>query len=138
HECGARRAQRDRGPAGRPAQATAGAGGGWQRYAVRGWRKPAVPPRSGGRMVTSPAGGPKAVLVTGAARRGGRAIAEALAADGWFVCIHCNRSVEDAAAVQAGIAARGGRAAVFTADLTDVAATERLVPEAAAASGGLT
>lgn len=89
-------------------------------------------------MVTSPAGGPKAVLVTGAARRVGRAIAEALAADGWFVCIHCNRSVEDAAAVQAGIAARGGRAAVFTADLTDVAATERLVPEAAAASGGLT
>ena len=38
----------------------------------------------------------KSVLVTGAARRIGRAIALDLAKSGWSVAIHCNRSIEAA------------------------------------------
>ena len=37
----------------------------------------------------------KAVLITGAARRIGRALALDLAADGWDVAIHCNRSRDE-------------------------------------------
>jgi len=58
---------------------------------------------------------PKTALVTGAARRIGRAIAEDLAAAGWSVVVHYNRSADDAAAVVAGIEDAGGRAAALPA-----------------------
>ncbi len=74
-------------------------------------------------------------LVTGAARRIGRAIAFALAEDGWSVAVHHNSSSDDASDVVAGIEARGGRACALHADLGDVAGTEGLVPAAASALG---
>lgn len=71
------------------------------------------------------------VLVTGAARRIGRALAENLAAAGWRIAIHCNKSVADADAVAAKIKADGGECAVIAADLADPAAVSDLVARAA-------
>jgi NAD(P)-dependent dehydrogenase (short-subunit alcohol dehydrogenase family) len=77
-------------------------------------------------------------LVTGGARRIGRAIVERLARDGWAVAIHCRRPDDDAERLRAGIVAEGGRAAVVTADLADPASVARLVPDAAALLGPVT
>lgn len=68
-----------------------------------------------------------AVLVTGAGRRIGAAIAEALGADGWFVYVHYNRSAEDAEKVAAAIRAGGGAAEAIGADLADAGAASALV-----------
>ncbi|MFI5012939.1 MAG: SDR family oxidoreductase [Hyphomicrobiales bacterium] len=83
-------------------------------------------------------GSPKAALVTGGARRIGRAIVEALAAQGYAVAIHCRRSRAEAEALASGISAKGGRAQLITGDLADTLEIARLVPEAAAAVGPLT
>lgn len=80
----------------------------------------------------------RGALVTGAARRIGRAIAEGLAADGWHVAIHYNDSAEDAAAAVAAIEAAGGKAVGLAADLADAQAIPDLVARAAEATGGLT
>lgn len=74
-------------------------------------------------------------LVTGGARRIGRAIVEDLAAHGFAVAIHCNRSRIEADALAAKIIAGGGRAAVVAADLTDMDAVDDLVGQAQAALG---
>ena len=79
----------------------------------------------------------RAALVTGAGRRVGRAIAEALAADGWFVCVHYNGSGDEAESLVRSLRARGASAAALQADLGDTAATEGLIDAAAAAAGGL-
>jgi NAD(P)-dependent dehydrogenase (short-subunit alcohol dehydrogenase family) len=76
-------------------------------------------------------------LVTGAGVRLGRSIAETLASDGWFVAVHHNRSADGAAEVVDGITAAGGRAVAIAADLSDAAATERLIATADEATGGL-
>jgi NAD(P)-dependent dehydrogenase (short-subunit alcohol dehydrogenase family) len=80
---------------------------------------------------------PRAALVTGAAQRIGRAIALALAADGWAVAVHYRASRAPAEALVAEIAGSGGRAVALDADLADEAAVARLVPRAAAALGPL-
>jgi NAD(P)-dependent dehydrogenase (short-subunit alcohol dehydrogenase family) len=80
----------------------------------------------------------RAALVTGAAKRIGRAIALRLADEGYAVAVHCRRSRADAQEVQAAIERSGGRAAIVQADLADIAAVERLVDEASAALGPLT
>lgn len=77
-------------------------------------------------------------LVTGGARRIGAAIVEALAAAGYSVVIHANRSVAEAEALAAAIAARGGRAAVVRADLAEPAEVDGLIAVAAGAFGPLT
>lgn len=77
-------------------------------------------------------------LVTGSARRIGRALSLSLAAQGYAVALHCNRSRADADALAAEISGRGGRAAVFGCDLADAAAVERLVPDAASSLGPVT
>jgi NAD(P)-dependent dehydrogenase (short-subunit alcohol dehydrogenase family) len=74
-------------------------------------------------------------LVTGGARRIGRAIVEDLAANGFAVAIHCNRSREEAGRLAAEIRAKGGQAAVVQADLTDMADADGLISAAAAALG---
>lgn len=76
-----------------------------------------------------------ATLVTGGARRIGRAIVEDLAAHGYPVAIHCNRSGEEAEAVAAAIRSRGGRAAVVRADLAERKQIEGLVGKAAESLG---
>jgi len=74
-------------------------------------------------------------LVTGAARRIGRAIALDLARQGWNVAVHCHRSEADAQATVAEIERSGGRAAVLRADLTRDDQARSLVAHAAAALG---
>jgi NAD(P)-dependent dehydrogenase (short-subunit alcohol dehydrogenase family) len=70
----------------------------------------------------------KLVLVTGAARRLGRAIALELAAHGWDVAVHYHRSQSDATHTAAALREAGARAETFGADLSDEASCEALVP----------
>jgi NAD(P)-dependent dehydrogenase (short-subunit alcohol dehydrogenase family) len=79
-----------------------------------------------------------AALVTGAARRIGRALALDLAAQGYDVAVHHRSSAADAQAVVAEIAAQGRRAVALAADLADEDAAARLPGTAAAALGPLT
>lgn len=65
-------------------------------------------------------------LVTGAARRIGRAIALDLAANGFDVAIHCWGSRDEADEVAREVVALGGRAAVLEADLSDIPASRDL------------
>ncbi|AEH89624.1 SDR family oxidoreductase [Mesorhizobium opportunistum] len=76
-----------------------------------------------------------AALVTGGAKRIGKAIVEDLAGHGFAVAIHSNRSHDEADALAAGINRSGGRAAVVAADLTDMDAVSDLVGQAEAALG---
>jgi NAD(P)-dependent dehydrogenase (short-subunit alcohol dehydrogenase family) len=78
---------------------------------------------------------PRNALVTGGARRLGRAIALGLAREGFDVAVHCGSSVEEAGDVQAEILALGQRAVVLPADLGDEAQVERLIPAATEALG---
>lgn len=77
-------------------------------------------------------------LVTGAARRLGRAIALDLAASGFKVAVHYHASSADALAVVAEIEANGGEAAAFAADLARPGAPEPLIESCAAALGPIT
>lgn len=77
----------------------------------------------------------RTALVTGGALRIGRAIVEDLAAQGWAVAIHHNRSGDAALALAAEIAARGGRAATVAGDLADLAAPAAIMAAANAALG---
>ena len=74
-------------------------------------------------------------LVTGAARRIGRALAVALAGEGVRVVLHHRRSGAEAVDLAAEIAAAGGRAWPLAADLADPEATAGLLPEAARLAG---
>ena len=73
---------------------------------------------------------PRAALVTGAAKRLGRAIALGLARDGWDVAVHYGHSRDDAQAVVDEIAALGRRAVAVQADLADEAATGAMFDDA--------
>ena len=66
-------------------------------------------------------------LVTGAARRIGRAIALGLARAGWDVAIHFHRSEVDAESLRAEIVALGRCAITVRADLANVAEVEALI-----------
>ena len=80
----------------------------------------------------------KNVLITGGARRIGRAIALGLAEDGWGVAIHYGHSADDANQTVQDIVSQGGRAAAFQADLADVSALSPLVDTARTEMGPLT
>ena len=80
---------------------------------------------------------PKAALVTGAAKRIGRALALDLAARGFAVAVHYAGSEREAAEVVRTIEAAGGRAAALQADLAREADSERLIERAAQRLGPL-
>jgi len=80
----------------------------------------------------------KGALVTGAAIRVGRALAMALAADGWFVFVHHHRSTAEARQTVADIAAAGGRAKAVRADLSSARQAEALVDKCRARGVELT
>ena len=77
-------------------------------------------------------------LVTGGAKRIGKAIVEDLAAHGFAVAVHANNSLTEADALAARIREAGGRAAALAADLTDMDAVGDLVGRAGAALGPVT
>lgn len=78
---------------------------------------------------------PRVAIVTGGGQRIGRAIVLALTAAGWAVAVHHNRSADAATTLAAEIAAAGGRALAFGADLSDAAAAEGLPARVADAMG---
>ncbi|MFQ5468239.1 MAG: SDR family oxidoreductase [Kiloniellaceae bacterium] len=78
---------------------------------------------------------PRTALVTGAARRIGRAIALDLARGGWAVAVHHRTSRAEARDVVASIEASGGRAVALEADLAREAETEALIRRATDALG---
>jgi NAD(P)-dependent dehydrogenase (short-subunit alcohol dehydrogenase family) len=83
-------------------------------------------------------GSARAALVTGAARRIGRALALDLTTQGFDVAVHYGRSHDEAQAVVAAILAQGRRAVALAADLADEAQTARLLGAAATALGPIT
>lgn len=79
----------------------------------------------------------RVALVTGAGRRIGQAIAVALGARGMRVVVHYNGSAKGAHDTARLIQDAGGRARIVQADLSDLAAAERLVDRAVDAEGEL-
>ena len=75
------------------------------------------------------------VLVTGAGRRLGRAIALDFANRGWRVGVHYGSSAAEAKALAAEIERMGGKAATLEADLASVAALDPLMQACAEALG---
>jgi NAD(P)-dependent dehydrogenase (short-subunit alcohol dehydrogenase family) len=68
----------------------------------------------------------KVVLVTGGARRVGRAIVTGMAADGARLAVHHYASEDDAATLEAELRRAGREAALFEADLRDPAQIQEL------------
>ncbi len=77
------------------------------------------------------------VLVTGAAKRLGRAIALNLAQNGWQVAVHCHHSVAQAQATADECSAHTPGSAIFQADLSNEAATSQLVGQVVGVMGRL-
>lgn len=80
-----------------------------------------------------PAAKPGTVLITGAARRIGRAIALDMARAGWAIGIHYRKSRPDAEALSAEIVALGGNAALLEGDLSQFRCLEGLVADCSSA-----
>jgi NAD(P)-dependent dehydrogenase (short-subunit alcohol dehydrogenase family) len=81
---------------------------------------------------------PRTVLVTGAAKRLGRAIALDLASAGWNVAVHYNNSDKDAEETADGVLKHGVRAALLKADVSREEETRVLIARATAALGPVT
>jgi NAD(P)-dependent dehydrogenase (short-subunit alcohol dehydrogenase family) len=75
-------------------------------------------------------GAPRAALVTGGARRVGRAIARDLADHGWDVAVHHHSSADEAGRLVGEIEASGRRAVALRADLAQEAEAAGLVARA--------
>ena len=85
--------------------------------------------------MTLPSSTPRTVLVTGAAKRLGRAIALDLAAHGWQVAVHYRGSEADAIETAAACARLSGTSGHFDADFQDEAAVRALLPRVIAQFG---
>src|SRR6516165_6388551 len=79
-----------------------------------------------------------AVLVTGGAKRLGRAIALHLGKAGWSVAVHYNRSQADAEETVAALHRMGAHAAALNADFSLEDDTQRLIERARESVGPLT
>jgi len=79
----------------------------------------------------------RVALITGAARRSGRATAFALAADGATVVLNVRSSKDEAEANKREIEARGGKAMVAVADITKEDAVTAMIDDIVGAFGGL-
>ncbi|MBP1860780.1 NAD(P)-dependent dehydrogenase (short-subunit alcohol dehydrogenase family) [Rhizobium herbae] len=77
----------------------------------------------------------KTALVTGGAKRIGKAIVEDLAAHGFAVAIHANTSLPEAEALAANLRSQGGKASAIMADLADTASVLTVMEQAVAALG---
>ncbi|HDR8932612.1 MULTISPECIES: 3-ketoacyl-ACP reductase FabG2 [Burkholderia] len=75
------------------------------------------------------------VLVTGASRGIGRAVAMRVASDGFAVTVHCRSGRADAEAVAETIRAQGGAASVLQFDVRDRAECRRALEADVAANG---
>ncbi|TXR49043.1 SDR family oxidoreductase [Phyllobacterium endophyticum] len=69
-------------------------------------------------------------LVTGGAKRIGKAIVQDLSLNGFAVAIHCNHSRDEGEELLTDIYAAGGTACVVQADLSDSDAVRRLIRDA--------
>lgn len=78
---------------------------------------------------------PKVALVTGSAKRLGRAIAEDLAAHGFAVALHANGSLDEAEAVAHTLRSEGKRAIALKADLGNISETGSLIAQTEAEFG---
>ena len=79
----------------------------------------------------------KTILITGGARRIGRALSEALAADAWNVAIHYFGSSDDAETLAHTIQQYGCQVVTLCADLSNEDETRKLVASATDALGPL-
>src|SRR6185369_4699619 len=79
----------------------------------------------------------KVALVTGAGRGVGREIAAALAREGATVAVNYRSSRQDAEQLVAEIAAAGGKAKAYAADVADFAAVKAMVDAVVQDFGGL-
>jgi NAD(P)-dependent dehydrogenase (short-subunit alcohol dehydrogenase family) len=80
---------------------------------------------------------PGVALITGAAKRIGRAMALDLATHGWDIAVHFHSSTDEARSLVSEIAATGRRAVALGADLSREEQVTTLVPDAAKALGPL-
>jgi NAD(P)-dependent dehydrogenase (short-subunit alcohol dehydrogenase family) len=69
----------------------------------------------------------RGALITGGGRRIGAAIARTLANEGWFVYIHCNKSLVQAAKVLDEIRIHNGNGMILIEDLSTNGSAERLI-----------
>lgn len=88
--------------------------------------------------LTSSTPSPRNVIITGAARRIGKALALDFASQGWGVAVHYNQSSADAQELASQIIATGGKAIAIQADLTDVTTLGKLVEDARDTLGPIT
>nr|MBP8875604.1 SDR family NAD(P)-dependent oxidoreductase [Neisseria sp.] len=77
----------------------------------------------------------KTILITGANRGIGKAVALGLAADGYDIAVHCRSRRDEAEAVAAEICAQGRQARVLQFDVGDRAACREILSADVAAHG---
>lgn len=70
---------------------------------------------------------PKTILITGASRGIGKALALALAADAYDIVVHCRSRIEEAEAVAAAVRGLGRNARVLAFDVADRAACRHVL-----------
>lgn len=79
---------------------------------------------------------PKRALITGAGKRIGRALAEALGEDGWSVAVHYRSSARGAEETADAISKAGGMGVIVQGDLTEEKDLKALIPSASEKLGG--